>query len=302
MPLSRQAAPFLLCGCTQPLLVKMSCLRSVHRAAASTPSSRLSTPVSDLQRSRAGRVRMPPLKFWANEHTVRDRQGHLVAIQRPRSSAQLPAGKQQGQTQVLTGKQKGKAGSSASKQASQQLPAGALASKVPGRVADVGRKPATRGSKGSRLPAGSKARADSSAQQEGSQAAADCGGDSHQESDGLCTLPAWGVRQQRSRGSPAKPGAEGPPPATRQAGSQGGGTKMLLGKRKCPEPSADTDSNASLEGDGPPDSARAAFRPGAQPGPQGHPPPAAAADWQHATAQVGLLPASCPADRLRSAT
>lgn len=227
-------------------------------------------------RSRAGRVRMPPLAYWANERTVRDRQGHVVAIQRPWGSAQLPAGRQKGQAQALPGKQQGKAGSSAGKQAS----------KVPGKAADVGRKPATRGAKSSMAPAGSRAHADSSAQQEGSEAAADCRGEAQQESDSLCTLPAWGLRQQRSRASPAKPGAEGPTPATRQAGSQGGRTKVLLGKRKCPEPPADTDSNASSEGNELPDSVRAASRPGAEPGPGAHRPPVAAAGWQHATAQA----------------
>ncbi len=220
---------------------------------------------------------MPPLAYWANERTVRDRQGHVVAIQRPWGSAQLPAGRQKGQAQALPGKQQGKAGSSAGKQAS----------KVPGKAADVGRKPATRGAKSSMAPAGSRAHADSSAQQEGSEAAADCRGEAQQESDSLCTLPAWGLRQQRSRASPAKPGAEGPTPATRQAGSQGGRTKVLLGKRKCPEPPADTDSNASSEGNELPDSVRAASRPGAEPGPGAHRPPVAAAGWQHATAQVG---------------
>ena len=290
MPLSPRPAPFLFRGCTLPFLAEVSCLCSMHHAAASTPSSCLNHLVSDLQRSRAGRVRMPPLKYWANEHTVRDRQGHLVAIQRPRGSAQLPAGKQQGRAQALAEKQPGRVGSLASKQASQQLPVGALASKVPGKAAGVGRKPATRGAKGSRAPTGSKAHADSTAQQEGSEAAADCKGDAQQESSSLCTLPAWGLRQQRSRASPAKPGDEGPPPATGQAGSRGGRAKMLQGKRKCPEPSADTDSSASSEGSELPDSARAASRPGAEPGPKEHTPPVAAADWQHAPAQVGPAP------------
>ena len=302
VPLSPRPTSFLLCGCTLPFLVKESCLCSIHHAAALTPSSCLNNVVSDLQRSRAGRVRMPPLKYWANEHTVRDKQGHLVAIQRPRGSAQT-LGKQPGRAQALPGKQPGEGGSSARKSARQQLPAGALAGKAPGKAADAGRKAATRGGKGSKAAAGSKAHATSHAQQEGSEAAADCGGDAQPESDSLCTLPAWGLRQQRSRASPAKPGAEGPPSATGQAGSQGGGTKILLGKRKCPEPSADTDSNASSEGNELPDSARAASRPGADPGPEGYPPPVAAAEWQHATAQVGLLlPISCPVDRLRSAT